>query len=222
LFFLGGDGGIGPGGRFRLLGGSDSMHIEECTGHTAHNRTHPIYPVIFESTHHHGATQRTCRIHPRTQSKYCTYPDEMTNSDRHTNYEGCDGFIVRFSGIAYSANYQHQDQRKEEFHTESLHWSDPFSKLHHATCDSARALRHNIQNASNNWNLRIRILKFLLNINIKHYLPDDDETERDRRIDMTSGDMSYPLNCARYRQTEGQADGGNISGHHGTAAEEVQ
>ncbi|KYN18325.1 hypothetical protein ALC57_09432, partial [Trachymyrmex cornetzi] len=126
LLFLGGDGGIGSGGCFRLLGGSDSMHIEECTGHTAHNRTHPIHPVIFESAHHHGAAQRTCRIHPRTRSR------------------------------------------------------------------------------------------------IKHYLPDDDETERDRWIDMTSGDVSYPLNCARYRQTEGQADGGNISGHHGTAAEEVQ
>ncbi|KYQ60230.1 hypothetical protein ALC60_00638 [Trachymyrmex zeteki] len=185
------------------------MHVEECPGHTAHNRTHPIHPVIFESAHHHGAAQRTCRIHPRTRSR--TYSDEMTDGDRHTDYKGRDSLVVRFSGIAYPANYQHQDQCKEELHAESLHWSDPFRKLHHATCDSTCALRHNVQNAPNNWYLRI-----------KHYLPDNDETERDRRIDMTSGDVSYPLNCARYRQTEGQADGGNISGHHGTATEEVE
>lgn len=100
----------------------------------------------------------------------------MADGDCYTDYEGRDALAVRFSGVARSANYQHQDQREEELHAESLHRHDPVGKLHHAqeilhrvgrkgpqdrwTRDSARALRHNVQNTPDNWYLwpRIRIL----------------------------------------------------------------
>lgn len=57
---------------------------------------------------------------------------------------------------------------------------------------------------------------------MSHYLANDNETARDRRIDVTSGNMTYPLNYARYHQAEGQADSDDTSGHHRTAAEEVE
>lgn len=70
LLFLGCDRGVSPGGHFRLLGRSDCMHVDKCTGDTAHNRTYPVNPVVVEGAHHHRATQRTRRIHSRTRSRY--------------------------------------------------------------------------------------------------------------------------------------------------------
>lgn len=70
LLFLGGDGSVSPCRYFRLLGRTDRMHVDECTGDTTQNRAYPIHPVIIEGAHHHGAAQRTRRIHPRTRSWY--------------------------------------------------------------------------------------------------------------------------------------------------------
>lgn len=97
----------------------------------------------------------------------------MANGDRQAYYERRDALAVRFSGVARPANYQHQDQREEELHAESLHRTDPLGELHHAqeilhrvgrespqdrrARDSARALRHDVQNAPDNWHLRPRI-----------------------------------------------------------------
>lgn len=70
LLFFGGDGGVSPGRYFRLLSGTDCVDVDECTGNTAHNRAHPVHPVVVEGAHHHCAAQRARRIHTRTRSRY--------------------------------------------------------------------------------------------------------------------------------------------------------
>lgn len=55
----------------------------------------------------------------------------MADGNGQTDYERRDALAVRFSSVARPANYQHQDQREEELHAESLHRSDVVGELHH-------------------------------------------------------------------------------------------